>query len=509
MKRWTSGRVSGMARRRLLLWIVVAAVGPIVSTAYALPNVVYVFNGGEVGYEGLGEGFAWQEAGFLDDKGKPLTKNGKNLVNTSGAVVGMGIMRGGDLIGWENQQTGVAIVDIDVGTFNDAFSLVSMNGTIRTYKHGSYLDTNMDGSYTEGIDRLGGYIRLDKGELFGGFGKGTGVQSDPYDLPARSGAAITLELIGCWVGLDPDGTGPLISVVQSAKGLPGVTKVIGPEGKSNVWADMNWKVSPLPIGVTEDEIAQAIDRDFAKKKSRLGVGEKESYQHWISSIPFGQRYDKMLEELGRVEVNGRTVELQWKIEYTDTKPDPEPTSFLDLDNPVIIDSALGGAIRLAGLPDGGGLNAVLTFNELLDLDSNPEEGLHLARHSLLPAPAPDGLQLASGVYGLSATDGVLEALSGLAILDLNLVDNLDTANLFMLIDPQQGWNLLDGHLLDLTAMRISAGYSVMGLTDSSTHGAGMYIAAFAAVPIPEPTTVVCGLVTLVVFSRRRGALHRS
>src|SRR5207245_259409 len=117
-----------------------------------------------------------------------------------------------------------------------------------------------------------------------------------------------------------------------------------------------------------------------------------------------------------------------------------------------------------------------------DHDSHPElESFHLGRRGELPAPAPGGLALLSGIYDLSATDGGLDVCSGVFTVDL---DSLALSDPSVALYALQGgtWVPLGG-TADFSAMTLAAAFTASGM-GNDWESPGFVVAAFG---VPSPS----------------------
>jgi hypothetical protein len=160
--------------------LVAGVIALLILPAYGLstsqqPSTVFVYNGTRDTFNNNAQGYIWQQLGLLDANGRPGTVQGNNIVDGSGNVLGSVIRdAGGTIIGYRNAA-----------------------GTMEAYEHGvRYTDK-------DGHTHNGGGIQLDNGQIYDGFGEGTGVgYNGPYTLTARSGVSITVNANGCYTSND-------------------------------------------------------------------------------------------------------------------------------------------------------------------------------------------------------------------------------------------------------------------------------------------------------------------
>lgn len=272
------------------------------------PATVYCFNSSidENGFNAGAKGWIFRQLGFLGPNGEPPTVNAQGqVVNSAGQVVGSTITNAqGQVIGYRNADGTKEAYDLDRSTFDAAWQRVDANGRVVVAKHG-VTDKAEDGSIT------GTGITLDGGNTYGGFGPaptpgtGTGSGTPPYPVTPRPGANITLDLNGCYTGVDPDGPGPKRSVGGSASGIPGVGGVVTNPG---LIFKGGWSVQPAPD--TRDAVLAALRAcAFAKNfkmKDASGntVGDIGA---WINSLPFEQQRQAIVDCLNAANVAGAAV----------------------------------------------------------------------------------------------------------------------------------------------------------------------------------------------------------
>lgn len=451
-------------------------------------NTVFVFNGGGTGYDAAAEGFAWESAGFTNADGSPMGRNAAgDIVNASGTVVGNRITVGGRVIGWRNPTTNVSIVDINVGTMAQAFNQVTNTGTVRIIKHGTYADRNGNNRPDAG-DRLGGALQLDNGNVFSGFGAGTGVAgSNPYPLPARAGATINIELTCCWAGNDPDGAGGAqTSVAASAQAVNGVNQATGTTGESQAGASPV-SAYPLPTGVTDAQVQAAIDAAFralpAATRGRHGnVGD------WVNSLPFQDQLRRLREVIPRVRVGDHDIAIEWSIDYDLGTGN----TGANRDFPQTMESNAGGGI-LHETPSGTGLTGLTILNPFLDQDGfSTWETFHFTRQAILAVAPPSGLELVTGIYELFAVDGLVEGLNGTFRLEFPPISLLEL-ELFEL--DGGSWFPLSNQRVDTAGRLASADFRADNVSSIT-------VAGFARVPEPPVILLLgLGLMAAVVVTR--------
>jgi hypothetical protein len=446
---------------------------------------VIVYNGGGTGYDAAAEGYAWQQAGFTNADGSPMNMDANgNIVDGGGKIIGNKIVVGGHPIGWRNAATNTSIVDINRGTMADAYGQTANNGTINVVKHGQYIDrpdpaTGKPNGRPDAGDILGGAVQLDDGRFFTGFGTGTGVStSTPYNLPARPGANITLQLTCCWSANDPDGPGgPQTSVATSATSVNGISHSIGSTGPSQTGASVEY-TNPLPPSVTQKDVDDAVDAAFAAARP----GGFTNYTDWVDSLPFLTQLSRLRQQLPSVLVKGNVINLSWTIKY---QTGIGPTG-ANKDLPQTLDTSASGLI-IHETPSGTGLIGAVNIESITDLDLIPGwETFHLGRLGDLPGPPPDGLGLATGIYSLSPMDGLVEAISGMFILDYLPVADVGTLGLYSFNGGT--WSpLITNPFVDPSSGQVSAGFSATDLDLAHPF----IVAGFS---VPEPSSIMLVLV---------------
>ena len=476
---------------------VAAMIGQAVLPAVALadpPSLVYVYNGGKRGYDAGAEGRSWQGAGFLDKDGTPLetNPNGDIVVGDEGRVVGRALKKSnGTIYGWQNDATKTAIVDINVGTFTQAFDLVSNTGRIEVIKHGVTTGTG-----TTAVK--GGVVQLDNGNFFRGFNKNnTGVPGYPtYPLPGRPGAKITINFNACWSALDPDGpstpqqTNPMTSFTSTAETIPGVRSATGESGLSWVKSEPELRWGKLPDGVTEELVNTAIN---AVAQGR--PGGFETVEAWFDSLLFKDKMKELRRLYGSVQVGDDTIKLKLNIRYTAGEG-----SSGNLDFPVTLSTPPGGTVDHV-TPYVGELTGQVDVLSTVDLDAYPTmESFHLARYGELPADAPAGTRSSTGIYALSAIDGLTEQVNGRVTLDYAAEHVAGPLHLYTLTGG--AWRpLLGNEQVDPVTGKISANFTWAGLGGGDD---AMVVAGFALVP--EPASLALLLAGALGSLRRRNAL---
>lgn len=476
--RRTAPRVPGL--------LVLAVLGALPVAAFAQPtDTVLVYNGARTGYDAAAEGLAWQQAGFLRADGAPMARDANgNIVDERGAIVGNRIPATGRVIGWRNAARDITIVDINIGTFAQAYGLVTDTGTITVSKHGIYRDANGNGRPDAG-DSLGGALQLDNGTPYTGFGTGTGVPGGrPYALPARDRTTITLNLDCCWSANDPDGAGatyPQTSVTESATTVRGIAQAAGSAGESQAGAVARPRYT-LPRGVTEAQVNAAIAAAFTalaiRNTDAARPGAFATIGDWINSLPFADQLRRVRALLPTVVVGGHTITLNWAVVY-ESGVGPGGSN---LDFPQALDTMRGGTI-IHQTPSHSGLTGQVFLESFTDADEFTDwEALQLTRLGDLPAHAPPGLSLFTGIYGLTAVDGLLEALSGTFLLDTLAGFAPDTLHLYRLLSGD--WTpLRSNEFIDRDAGLVSADFAAVDLAGYES----VVVAGFAA--IPEPGTL--------------------
>ena len=468
------------------------------------PNTVIVFNGGQSvqtngnlgGYDARAEGLAWSEGGFLNDKGKPNQIVGGDIVDGSGNVVGRKITRGNTVIGWQSTTRNVAIIDINNGRFSDAWDQVAAGGRIRIVKHGIYQDVNGSRQPDEG-DRFGGGIYLDNGHEFGGFHpQGTGLRNPYPQLTDRTGDNISLEFISCWANDDPDGAGAQQSIVASARNIPGVGSVTGNSGISrlNAAPAPRWNV-PKSWGITDQQIYDAIDRVIRKTTGF------QNHENWVNSLAFQQQYDRLVDEVGRVTIKDQTgvdrnIEIDWSILY-EANTDPQATTGFARDFPQLV-FGTGGMLHFTA--GDGELGGEFDIDVVHDLDGFPDsEIFHLFRLGDSPAPAPAGRRLATGIYALEVSDGLLEEVQGSMFLEY-AAEFQTMAPSMQLYQLESGaWTSLPTEFLDETQKTIGSTYSLTNLSNALSNAA--FVVAGFAVPEPSSFNTVLGVLFFGLLCR--------
>lgn len=487
-----------------------AALGSI--TSAQLTTYVYGSDVGDNGYNAACHGFAWEQAGFVTQRGEPFEIDAATgeIKNKAGKVVGKPIKVGNKVIGWRNNAKKIAVIDLTKGTLQDAFDLYKDNGKgdLQIMRHGGNTRTKTG-------DKPGGTIYLDNGKQFAGFAAGTGSPGfDPYAVVGPAGAEINLRLYNCFSANDPDGpTNPVTSVkasaappaiagVKSVVGSVPVVRTIGIPTFEVINGDPNFR----------PQVEAYLQTQYQLRGGFYGVVAR------VAAVPFMGRtfkgkaipghFDYLDQNYGSVAfpINGKLkkFKLRWEIEYVASSPlDDDPLFNLDL--PVNFESASGGLIvheapRATSIdPELMGLADLTT---MVDLDENPAlESIHLARLpdvTLLP-DLPADRRLGSGIYELTATDGFLESAAGLLAVDILPDADLATLDLYYLNGST--WEpLLAGKQVGPGPNgfdRIAAGFSTAGL--GATDAGFIYTALY----IPAPGTVAIGALALAGAVRRR------
>jgi hypothetical protein len=287
-----------------------------------------VFNGNTDGFNNNAQGYIWQQMGLLDANGRPATRQGNNLVDSGGNVVGSVILSGTTVIGYRNAAGTMECYDVSAGaTTAQAWGRVANNGELHIIKHGA--------SYEEppGTPHEGGGIQLDGGEVRDGFapqppgGTGTGVgygdadgPNGAYPLTPRPGAKITVNVNSCWSAKDPDDGGPQRSVTDSAGDVPGVGATEGHQGRvqTRLHLELTGGTPAQRQAAWKALIAAARAAGFRNPDGHTGRNEVAL---WLSSLSFLSQYSTAQKIIDKAVPPPGTVKP--KISYSKKEEKPK------------------------------------------------------------------------------------------------------------------------------------------------------------------------------------------
>ncbi len=353
----------------------------------APPTTVYVYNSQGSAFDHNTEGWVWRELGLLNPDGSPCQIQGNNIVNANGQVVGSVIRdQNNNIIGYRNRDGTREAYDLSSGaTTAQAYDRLrnGNGGTLIIAKHGTgYIDQ-------QGNRHNGGNITLDGGRDYAGFNPqgqqgGTGCPGlNPYPLPTPpQGVNITVELISCWSANDPDGGGPVTSVVSSLGAVVGAGNVTGYNGM--VYSKVRVRISAptqQQLNNAKNALRQAAARaGFRDQNNRGDIGA------WCASLPFNQQHSTLQAIASR---HGASITLTYVARAANLADPPE-------------DIGVGGyyVAPMSTGPWGGSLSYEFGSN-FAELDLPPGsitdyQVFHITQVEIYPTPHPG--VLASGIF---------------------------------------------------------------------------------------------------------------
>lgn len=506
----------------------------------------------KTGFNTVSYGYALQEAGLLDPRGKRLAIAGGNFVAADNTVVGKKIVVGQKEIGWYNATTNTAVVDINIGRLQDAFNLFSnadygnqATGLVHIQRHGLTRQVKNGNVVTK---KLGGGIYLDalggsnQGRLYGGIGQATSLPNlnpnpalptvDPYTLTVPNGVSVNVDLYSCYSGI-PQAPGDGISVARSALSVNGIAATRGQitnhpilnEPVVQTLASPKFTVTNNPnnidVAVIDAFLRESTDANGNLWKRQLDTRVPKNAANFLTGQPSVKHFQLVTTLPNQFVIpgpGGGAVTVEWGVVYknestltpTGARGSPDPAvNVYERDFPITIErNSLG---QLAGVVEyvdqsGHGLRSRVDFI-LNTVTGETQAGhtVHLSMASTIDvieasAPPAHGLFLVSDIYSLASVGGQVLNSQGTWTLDIAPSTDLNSLQVFRF---RAGvWEPLSYTILSPGSEYDRIGIDFTGVSFGS-DAESFTIAAFA---IPSPTAgTLMSLATLAALRRRRSA----
>jgi hypothetical protein len=389
------------------------------------PSTVYVYNHNPKDtFDNNAEGWILQQLGLQNLS--PIPE--KNIIRNNNKKI----------IGYKSTDGTKEAYDVNSGfTTNEAWKRVGKNGELHIAKHG----------IERGKNFKGGGIQLDGGKMYNGFGNGTGADYAGKDgnlLPAYSldkrpaDSNIKINLNGCYTANDPDGDGIATPVTESAETTEGCSKVQGHTKKVFAKCSYKWEVTGLTTSI-EDKVSEAL------KKAARKDGFPRDVAEWFSRLPAtkrAQRLRKVIEVVVKALNIDPKQKVVIKVNITYEKNEKVPKN------------GKGGSYHVpTAVPlSGEGFVPFYYCESLLAayLQVDPSTLLyspiiHINQLGELPAPAPLGTKLASGLFEFETLNGE-DAFTADVTIGFWTYGSPNEVEVLWLDSDTQTWNTPHGNL---------------------------------------------------------------
>jgi len=242
----------------------------------------------------------------------------------------------------------------------DAMNILQSGDKLVVVAHGAEQPAGANGGAAQlkdGVFRGG--VRVD-----GSTGSGTGSTCPPLDVPKIAFDNIEVELLVCYGATDPDGGGPMRSVVETFEDVfNGVDAIV--QG-ATVAIDAGY--NPVPKGApTPQQIANTTDC-LADAADAAGFAGPNRINDWIGSLPFPQNQMALDAAIGACLNDGDDV-----VNYNLVFFKPTPNSLGITATPV--PRGASGAIELAPNTTSLCENGFCTAGGVIPVPASTENGV--------------------------------------------------------------------------------------------------------------------------------------
>jgi hypothetical protein len=389
----------------------------------------------------------FQKLGLTNDKGKlgKILDNGKIVDPDNENIVLGEVIKEKDqdgkehIIGYRSKDGKKEAYDLnkadDIGKelLNEVWKRVKDGGEMTIGKHGLESSKN---------NEKGGGIKLDESQNYDGVtekdsnGRGTDCRyGPPYELEPRPGAQIKVRLKSCHSSKDPDGDGEKKSVKKTFEEIPGVGEggvIEAYDDVYNVTLEISKLVNGQEQGLTDQEWEKLYkDMPDAYKK---GLGEnpeleakKKAIMKWISDLPLEKQWDQVSKSTGSPDI---------KLHCKDGQKPPKDDTLSGVYHHCPIMFSPDIQCTTEYFPDWSCrffARLVLPTGSL----STPTV-FHLRQLAELPAGAPSGWRIASGVFDFRDV-GYEPVLLNPAFVTLAYFGNKDSLQMFRFDDSLVTW----------------------------------------------------------------------